>query len=377
MISFWEREQFTNYDYVVVGAGIVGCSTAYHLRKKYPQASIAIMERGIFPTGASTKNAGFACFGSLTELVDDMPGLGKDALLALVEKRWKGLHLLRKTLGDEKIDYQCNGGYELIRDKEMPALDHMEQFNDLLRPIFKADVYKQNPQLMEHFGLNGKKVKTVVSNQFEGQIDTGKMMRAWWDLCSENNIKIFTGCKINQIDEQNEHVVLKAEDSTKNEFVRFKAGQVAICTNAFTHQFLPNENISPGRGMILITQPIVGLKIKGVFHYDDGYFYFRNVQNRLLIGGGRNVDTESEQTYEFGINNKIKNALVHDISDFILPEQDFEIDMEWSGIMAFGENKTPIVKRVSHNIVVGVRLGGMGVAIGTQIGSEIQQLLAD
>lgn len=73
MLSFWERESLSKYDYIIVGAGIVGCSTAYHLKKKNSKAEICLIERGVFPSGASSKNAGFACFGSLTELVDVVP----------------------------------------------------------------------------------------------------------------------------------------------------------------------------------------------------------------------------------------------------------------------------------------------------------------
>ena len=28
------------------------------------------------------------------------------------------------------------------------------------------------------------------------------------------------------------------------------------------------------------------LKIKGSFHYEKGYYYFRNIDNRILLGGG-------------------------------------------------------------------------------------------
>lgn len=129
--------------------------------------------------------------------------------------------------------------------------------------------------------------------------------------------------------------------------------------------------------MVLVTDPIEKLKFKGVFHYDEGYFYFRNVGNRVLIGGGRNLDKSTEDTVEFGINPKIKLAILHDLKELILPNQDFSIDMEWSGIMAFGAIKSPIIKKISDKIAIGVRLGGMGVAIGTQVGKELHELLAD
>ena len=155
------------------------------------------------------------------------------------------------------------------------------------------------------------------------------------------------------------------------------AEKVAICTNAFAHKWLKEEDINPGRGMVMITKPVEDLKFKGVFHYDEGYFYFRNVGNRVLIGGGRNLDKETENTSSFGINPKIKSSILDDLNNLILPNQNFTIDMEWSGIMAFGRNKSPIIKKTSDRIAVGVRLGGMGVAIGTQVGEELHHLLAD
>lgn len=84
-LSFWERkEYFEDIDFLIIGAGIVGCSTAYHLRIKYPSAKIVILERGYLPSGASTKNAGFASFGGPVELIDD---------LKKIIKVWFGIRL--------------------------------------------------------------------------------------------------------------------------------------------------------------------------------------------------------------------------------------------------------------------------------------------
>jgi len=42
---------------------------------------LLILERGPFSSGASTKNAGFACFSSLTEVLDDIKIVGKEKTL--------------------------------------------------------------------------------------------------------------------------------------------------------------------------------------------------------------------------------------------------------------------------------------------------------
>ena len=130
MLSFWEKQSFINYDYIVVGGGIVGLSTAAVIKEKKPLAKILVLERGIFPTGASTKNAGFACFGSLTELLTDLKVMGADETLNIVEERWKGLLALRQRLGDAKIDFLNYGGHELVRDKEMNCLEEIDKVNE-------------------------------------------------------------------------------------------------------------------------------------------------------------------------------------------------------------------------------------------------------
>ena len=72
-LSYWERESFfRDIDVAVIGSGIVGLSAALRARELAPSARIAVLERGALPIGASTRNAGFACFGSVSELLDDM-----------------------------------------------------------------------------------------------------------------------------------------------------------------------------------------------------------------------------------------------------------------------------------------------------------------
>ena len=121
----------------------------------------------------------------------------------------------------------------------------------------------------------------------------------------------------------------------------------------------------------MITKPIENLKVKGTFHLDRGYYYFRNINNRILLGGGRNLDFKKEETDSFGLNSKIQNKLESLLKNVILPKNKFEIDQRWSGIMGIGNKKTPIIKSISDKVFCGVRLGGMGIAIGVSVGEEL------
>ena len=108
---------------------------------------------------------------------------------------------------------------------------------------------------------------------------------------------------------------------------------------------------------------------------DEGYYYFRNVENRILFGGARNLDFAGETTTEFGLNNAIQERLDQLLKEMVLPDIPFEIDRRWSGIMGVGQQKRPIVKQLSDDVFCGVRLGGMGIAIGSLIGKSLAGLL--
>ncbi|MCH3881309.1 MULTISPECIES: NAD(P)/FAD-dependent oxidoreductase [Tenacibaculum] len=365
--SYWEyKEWFSNIDFTIVGSGIVGLNCALELRKKHPKAKILILEKGILPQGASTKNAGFACFGSLSEIIDDLNTHSEEEVYNLVEKRWNGLQLLRKNLGDSNIDFQQNFGYELFNDKQFfeECLAQKENINKLLKPIFNADVF-----LVEEYKFGFKNVlPNHFVNIFEGQINTGKMVSELVSKIQKNGIKILNNISVESFSESGNVVEVKTDKIT------FKTNKLFIATNGFANKLL-NEKVQPARAQVLITKPIKNLQIKGTFHLDKGYYYFRNIDDRILFGGGRNLDFKTEQTTEFGETEIIQNELERILKTTILPNTNVEIEHRWSGIMGVGNQKKAIVKQLSNNVFFGVRLGGMGIAIGSLIGKELAELI--
>lgn len=370
MLSFWEREHFLKYDLVVIGAGIVGLSVAVQYAIKYPKKRVLVLERGLFPSGASSKNAGFACFGSLTEILDDLNNLSETEVSDLVKRRFSGLNAIRRFFGDELLGYQASGGYELITDNEIEALFKIDYINQLLFPIFQRDVFEIIRDV-KCFGF-GPKVKVIIKNHFEGELNSGMFLEALWKRSQVLGVKILTGAEVLSL-ELNEKTISVSNLVSGRSPVIFEAQQIAVCTNAFTKALIPDLDINPGRGLILLSRPLEReLPWSGSFHYDKGYVYFRKVNgNRLMIGGGRNVDFEGEQTDQFGINSKVKSYLLRLIDEEILPNVKFELEMEWTGIMAFGDTKRPLIRMLAQDVSIGVRLGGMGVAIGWETASEI------
>src|SRR5690349_21736686 len=110
MVSIWEKESFfAPQDVIIAGSGFVGLWSAFYLKKKNPKLRVSILDRGMIPTGASTRNAGFACFGSLSEVVHDAQTMGRDTMLELVEMRFRGLERIVRYFGKEAIDFELCG----------------------------------------------------------------------------------------------------------------------------------------------------------------------------------------------------------------------------------------------------------------------------
>jgi glycine/D-amino acid oxidase-like deaminating enzyme len=368
-LSYWElKNWFTNVDYTIVGSGIVGLHAALRLREKFPESKILILEKGMLPEGASTKNAGFACFGSLSEIIDDLKSHTEEEVVQLVQKRWQGLQLLRKNLGDQTIDFKPFGGYELFLKNDestyTECLQKLPFINEILKSIFKTDVFEKN---IDRFGFNNIQEYTIF-NPFEAQIDTGNMMQALLKKAQSNGILILNNQTVSNFHDNANEVEVSVNDYS------FTTKKLLFATNGFAGE-LTNNAVKPARAQVLITEPIPNLDIKGTFHLDKGYYYFRNINDRILFGGGRNLDFEGENTSQFGQTEIIQNKLEEILKTVILPNTDFKIAHRWSGIMGIGSSKNPIVESLSENVYCGVRLGGMGVAIGSLVGQELADLI--
>ncbi|PXY40208.1 FAD-dependent oxidoreductase [Flavobacterium cheongpyeongense] len=368
-LSYWElKNWFTNVDYTIVGSGIVGLHTGLRLRERFPSAKILVLEKGILPQGASTKNAGFACFGSLSEIMDDLKTHTEEDVVQLIEKRWQGLQLLRKRVGDTVIDFRPHGGYELfLKDDESAFNECMARLpfiNEILKPLFKAEVFTKE---IDRFGFQNIN-EYLIFNPFEAQIDTGNMMQELLKQAVAANILILNQQTVTSYADAGNHVEVVLGDFS------FKTQKILFATNGFA-KVLTQGAVQPARAQVLITEPISNLDIKGTFHLDRGYYYFRNIGDRILLGGGRNLDFATENTTEFGQTKIVQNKLEDLLKNVILPNQDFQIAHRWSGIMGVGNSKKPVVLQLSENVFCGVRLGGMGVAIGSLIGTELADLI--
>lgn len=344
-------------DAVVLGSGLVGSSAALRLRERFPSWRIAVLDRSRFG-GASTRNAGFACFGSPSELLDDWRNLGPQATVDLVRMRWEGLRSLRQRWGDEALGYRACGAREAFTDAELfTACEIMlPELNEALHQVFGEAPFRKPP--LPSPGL--KNVCGVLESSLEGDLDTAQLALTLERALREANVAVLSGVDVQLLERTGAEWLVQTPQGG------FKVPHVVVATNAWARELL-DVNVSPVPNHVVVSQPLPHLDLKHTVHHDRGYVYAREVDGRLLIGGGRQWDCDSD---EDRVDRLIAWAQNH-----ISGAEAWRTEHHWVGQLGIGDIRQPVIRKIEPGLVAGVRMGGMGVAIGTQVGQQLADLV--
>lgn len=374
-VSYWEKTSFYRHrDIVVVGAGIVGVNAAIALKTQHPNWQIVVVDRHPTTLGASTRNAGFACFGSPSELLEDAQTNGMDEVQEMVKMRWDGLQMLRKSLGDNHINYQSTGGHELFRvgdqDSYHNCSDRLNDLNALFPRKKKAFSIAHAGSLAE-MGLQ-RGFTQMIHCHLEGILHPGMMMQRLHKIAQSMGVEFLLGMTVQTVETDDKRVYLRL-----NQQLEMTADHVVVATNGFAKHLVPEVEVTAVRNHVIVTEPLPHLLFRGCYHYDRGYVYFRNIKDRILMGGARNKFQVVEGTDRLDVHPEIAQHLMHMLKEF-LPDQDIAISNQWSGILGVRKGtKKPVVEWHQDRVLLACGMGGMGIAIGSLVGHMAAKRLTE
>jgi gamma-glutamylputrescine oxidase len=371
-ISYWEKDAiFGKADFLIVGGGITGLNAAIWIKSHEPSARVVVLEKGLRGDGASYRNAGFACLGSPTELLADIQTHGADTIADLVKMRWEGLALLAQRVGDQRMDLAWCGGEEIFAESDLLTYEAVLDGTSFLNTFFK-----EITGIPEQFSVQNKvdnsfvQVAGCIAINKEGRLHPGRMMSALDQIARDLGVHIFNGVEVRSIDESPTYITL-----TTDKDIAFQSHRVGIATNGFTQKLFPHLAVFPARNQVYLTEPVNGLVWDKCLHYHQGYVYARRINDRLLIGGARHLHLERESTSAEGQTADIERFLHDFVHKHFKLEKSLRFEDAWSGTLGIGAQKRPIIEQTSNNIFAAVRLGGMGIAIGTLVGDALGKLM--
>ena len=366
-ISYWERQGFGKADWVVIGAGLVGLQSARRIKERYPTLRVWVVDEQALGQAASLRNAGFACFGSAGEILDEIERTSQSEALGLYEKRFLGIQKLLSRYGADRLGFRASGGTEVFSSDDLDdahrVFGSLADLNLLLHSVHGKLAFEMCDT--RPTGMNV--LSEGIFSPLEGGLQSHLLYRAVREDALKAGVEIYEGMRVVDFSESGELVQLAMANGLKIE-----ASHLLVCTNGFSKRLIPELAVAPARGQVFVTRTLDKLPFEGIFHADKGYIYFRELDgNRVLIGGGRNLDFAGEETMEMNVTDRFRSYLKSYVETVILPGKTVDFEYEWSGVMGMNENRNPIIGWHSNRVCLAVRMGGMGVALSAWVADEV------
>lgn len=361
MYSYWQAPIFFQFDHVIIGAGLVGCSVAYFLKQHFPQAKVLLIDSSPFPNGASVRNAGILTFGTPSEWEMDLQSMHLNSLLQLIQWRYEGMRLLLDALPPEAYDYKPVSSYDLYQAK-VDAESLLEKWNHYLEPLFSSKILHLVSAPFPTFPY-------ALTHSREGQLHSGKLLYTFYRYLAMQGCYFLLGTQYiahECLSTESKKILIATTQAT----YELQSENLFFCTNAYTSLWDKEISLIPGRGQIILLRLRPSLEIEGNYHYDRGFYYFRQLNSYILFGGGRHLFLESEKTLEHETTEQLKLHLIEQ-AQCLFPNYSLECVHHWAGIMAFGDSKMPIMEQKQPGVYYLVRMGGMGVSLAMKAADEL------
>jgi gamma-glutamylputrescine oxidase len=355
-----------HFDIAIIGAGVVGLSLAYYLRK-FGCERIIVLEKEYISYGASGRNAGFLISGMAEPYSRLVVGLGRDGAKEMMRATLENHDLIADSIRGMNIncDYRRAGSYHL-------ATSDVEK-NELHESI-------------ELLNQDGFPCEFIDSGDISWRIGFGKYVCGHFtpaDGCLDpyafvtglsRGIEVAENFEVKEFSKENGRVIIK------NNTQAVTAEMAVLATNAYSPLLEPffKELIFPVRGQMLATSRKPDAPLKDSTYYANfGYDYFRQSSERAIVMGGlRNRFIESEIGYEDETTGGLQKGLEEYISEN-MNAGDFEIDCRWSGVMGNTIDGMPLVGSLPHNsnVLAAVGCNGHGFGLGMLMARDLAQAI--
>lgn len=344
-VPYWllKKEHHKNYDFIIIGGGISGVSTAYWLKKNYKHANVLLIEKNKICSGASGRNAGFISAGSIALFAKKVKLFGLDIALE-IRKNYQENHdlisseILTSSLIEKEVEYKKVGSitldpsygfYKSVLNNKGFSIDQVSE----------KDILNQG---LDGFGLG------FIDNK-DASVHSYKLVRKILEL---SQVDVLEDCEVYKT--ENKTLYTNRGDIYGNHLI--------YCLNGYSSTLLDNK-ISPIRGQMMVVE--TDNRLVNNFYSPKHLCYFRPLDDKhVLIGGFRSLEESTEIGFsDHYVTPKIQNAF-WDFLNSHLVNKNIKIKYQWAGIMGFTKDDMPLIGEVGQNVYVigGYNGHGMGQA---------------
>ena len=368
--SIWQQahqKQETAYDVIVVGGGIVGCSTAYWLGRRAPSLDVALLEARTLGAEASGRNAGFVLQGTHADYRTDVERYGKRTARRLWQFTRENRDLLAAELRGTAFSWRADGA--LVAAGTAEEDERLRASLPHLRTAGAPAVHLDAKETNERIGASG----------FHGSlyVTTGAVVNPLHlvqHVAAESGADVHTQHPVEHVRWREIGAVLETPDR------HFRAPRVVFALGATLPKLVPDASsvVRSVRAQMLATAPADSVHIPVPVYSHRGGFYVRQREDRrVLVGGGRHAHRAAEETNRDATTPAVQATIERYLHTHFPWSPSLGIEQRWSGTMGFSPDGRPVVGRVPEHPegVFATGFTGHGMGYGFRMGRLVADLV--
>ena len=356
-------------EFTIIGGGIIGVSTAYHLSKA--KKDVILLDANELVSQASGRNGGM-----VVQLdARDVNVAVMKAKLGFARKAIQELKNYQKEL-DADFEFEQNGSLDFIFDKK--ELEHLKKFVDIQHSAGDYEIeLLGKDETIESMPIINEKVLGARFRPSDGHLNPLKLCYGIVDKARKFGARFYEYSKVEEIIVEAGKVMgVRLADG---KFIKSK--WVINCTNAWAEPLTPEIKIVPIREIAMLTEVLPKLKVKSYEAYIGGLLGSKEEQHcwgttqhengNLCIGGPGLVSNHyyNRITYE-----EVTNT-VNCIKTMFPKLDEVKVIRCWCGAFAFTPDYNPFVGHIPGKkglfVIAGLNNGfGLGPAL-SKLGCEV------
>ena len=355
-------------DYLIIGAGYTGLSTARKLSEIDNKKKIIIVDAQLAGEGGSSRNSGYLVDTTLNDGFTSNKDI--DAYKKKVKIYDLGIKAVKKYIKEYQVDCDWNECGKYFASSKLEDEKKAKSFSSLLNDLNYENKILFKDDLKKKLGTSFYNVAVFTKGGI--LLNPGKLIRSMIDTLPEN-VDLFEKTQLLGWSKINDKIICQFKNN------QIQSKKIIFCTNGFLRSLNVKKNYSfPITLTASMTRPLNNEEFKNMGSPKEwGVLPIRPMgatirltkDKRILIRNTAELTNPNSmnlkdlsrrvETHKLGIKKRFPN----------LPEN--LIQYSWSGVVCRSGNSSQIFEKIDDQTYVAGCYNGSGIGAGTLFGEQV------